>query len=36
MWNIFDEVMEFIRNLLIGVMVGGLGLALILVWWIYG
>lgn len=31
-----DEVMEFIRNLLIGVMVGGLGLALILVWWIYG
>lgn len=36
MWNIFDEVMYFLRNLLIGVTVGGLGLALILVWWIYG
>lgn len=36
MSHIFDEVMELLRNLLVGVMVGGIGLALILAWWIYG
>ena len=34
--HIFDELMEFLRNLLIGVAVGGISLVLILVWWIYG
>lgn len=34
--NIFDEVVDLVRNLLIGIAFGGIGLGLVLVWWIYG
>lgn len=33
--HIFDDVVLFVRNLLIGIIVGFIGLALVFVWWLY-